>query len=84
MSQQKIGGIATILGKRFVFPTDGGFGLVELDGDMALVEFSCPLESLPPQGAGHVLGSSGLVLKLEHGQLQYDGKPVVLGHLVGS
>ncbi|MBU1179954.1 hypothetical protein KJ885_03350 [Patescibacteria group bacterium] len=46
---------------------------------MTLVKFSCPFESMPPQGGGQVIASTGATLALDNGHLMYQGEPVVLG-----
>lgn len=76
---KNIGGIANILGKSFAFPNDEGYGLIRLGDQLALVEYSCPLESLPPKGSGNVLTTTGIPLKLENGKLTYNGVLVSLG-----
>lgn len=79
MPKQPVGGIATILERRFAFPTEKGIGLIELDGRLTLVEFSCPLESDPPKGNGYVIASTRATLQLRAGRLCYGDKTVVFG-----
>jgi hypothetical protein len=75
----KVNGKVSILGKIFNFETDSGYGLVKLGGSWSLVKFSCPFETLPPSGAGDVVASTGIALKLEHGGRPYLGEPVAIG-----
>ena len=79
MEKKKIGGVANILGQWFTFPTGHGLGLVELNGRFVLVRFSCPLESIPPQGSGDVVASTDVVLTIDAGQLKYKDELVVFG-----
>ena len=79
---ENVGGIATILGRTYEFEKDGGYGLIDFDGQKALVKFECPMESLPPQGGGHIVGSTDITLTLTNGQLMYKDEPVCMGELV--
>lgn len=78
IQDEKVGGNVSLQDKQFVFPTDGGLGLVEIDGKMTLIRFSCPFESIPPQGSGDIV-SMEAQLNLKDGVLSYNGEPVVLG-----
>lgn len=67
-----IGGVATIEGIQFAFPVAAGIGRVMLDGQPALVEFNCQLETMPPQGSGRVLARGEVVVKICDG-MPYPG-----------
>lgn len=73
--QERIKGIATICGKDYSFGAEGGYGLILLDGHWTVVEFSCPFETLPPRGAGHVITQT-FQLRVTAGQMFYEGQPV--------
>ena len=75
---EPVEGIARIAGKEFAFPVDHGYGLVLLDGLWTLVEFSCPMESLPPRGTGHIVGQS-FPLEVVDGRFRFGDGPVHIG-----
>jgi hypothetical protein len=78
MKSKHVGGIALIVEKRFAFPSDKGFGLVNIDGHWYIVKFSCPLESIPPRGGG-LLVSADATIDLREGKLFFAGHELQLG-----
>lgn len=69
--ENEVKGIITVAGQSFQMSGSHGFGLITLDGKKTLVQFSCPLESIPPKGSGIILGQTGINLSLINGSLHY-------------
>lgn len=73
-----VGGFVEVNGKKFAFPKDSGYGLINLGSDLVLIKFDCILESVPPQGYGEIIGTTADIT-LENGQLKYLDQPIQLG-----
>ena len=68
-------GVARIANRTFRFAADSGMGLIRLDGRWTLVEFSCPFETLPPKGEGHVEAQT-FTMAVIKGQLTARGQTI--------
>jgi hypothetical protein len=67
----------TVGDKLFWMDAEHGFGLINFHGDWTLIKFTAPLETLPPQGRGTILGQN-FNLEVRSGQLYYNNERVSL------
>lgn len=74
-----IAGWARIAGKEFGFPAREGYGLIQLEGDWTLVRFSCPLETLSPQGHGIIVSQSFKITVADGRLYTQTAEPIHLG-----
>jgi hypothetical protein len=66
-------GIVTVEGERYNLDGDGGLALIRHHGKLVMIRYSCPLETWPPQGAGHVVLTETADIVLIDGELWYGG-----------
>jgi hypothetical protein len=69
----RVKGIITVEGERYNLDGDCGLALIRHRGKLVVIRYSCPLESLPPKGAGHVVLTETADIVLIDGELWYGG-----------
>jgi hypothetical protein len=71
--RSRVKGAVTVEGERYNLDGDCGLALVRHRGRLVVIRYSCPLESWPPQGAGHVVLTETADIVLIDGELWYGG-----------
>jgi hypothetical protein len=66
-------GIVIVEGERYHLNGGGGLALIRHRGKLVVIRYLCPLESWPPQGAGHVVLTETADIVLIDGELWYGG-----------
>jgi hypothetical protein len=70
-----VNGIVEVAGQKFSMSGKRGYGLINLFDKLTLITFTCPFETMPPKGAGNIVGQS-FKLDVVNGELFYNNEVV--------